>query len=343
HRQVGGPRAFEDAIDVTRRASEWVDRVGAVRDQATAGDVATMPVDGRQSMPIRQRDNEVAMNERQCGCRHDQAAILRRANAVTARSISPASRRSTAVNSIPSDGATAWIAPNCPIPEATAGSRSTATRVTRGAISLSTSSHFPLMPYSKIMKPVALPPGSARLATKPAPTGSATVTNTIGIVRVAYSNGAAVAVPVPPMRTSGARATHSAACLRMSSALAQGVSIDQVAAVAPAQLLEGLHQRREAGLSFRIVRWQVHEHADAPHPLALLRPRREWPRGGRAAEQRDELATLHSITSSAVASRPAGMVRPSARAVLRLITSSNLVDCRTGRSAGLAPLRMRAV
>src|SRR5262245_40523993 len=42
HRQVGGPRAFEDAIDVTRRASEWVDRVGAVRDQATAGDEAAI-------------------------------------------------------------------------------------------------------------------------------------------------------------------------------------------------------------------------------------------------------------------------------------------------------------
>src|SRR5262249_3633401 len=71
-----GLAPLRDAIDVTRRASEWIDRVGAVRDQATADDVAAMPVDGGQSMPIRQRDNEVAMNERQCGCRHDQAAIL---------------------------------------------------------------------------------------------------------------------------------------------------------------------------------------------------------------------------------------------------------------------------
>ena len=36
----------------------------------------------------------------------------------------------------------------------------------------------------------------------------------------------------------------------------------------------------------------VHEHADAPHPLALLRPCRERPRGRSAAEQRDELAPL---------------------------------------------------
>src|SRR5215471_17251469 len=51
----------------------------------------------------------------------------------------------------------------------------------------------------------------------------------------------------------------------------------------------------------------------------------------------------HSITSSARASSVGEISSPSARAVLRLITSSNLVDCRTRRSAGLAPLRMRAV
>src|SRR5262249_49925862 len=77
----------------------------------------------------------------------------------------------------------------------------------------------------------------------------------------------------------------------------------------------------------------------------LLRPRRERPRRRRAAEQRDERAALHlrghSITSSAMASTPGGIVRPSAFAVLRLITSSNLVGCTTGRSAGFAPLRMR--
>src|SRR6266566_3073921 len=43
----------------------------------------------------------------------------------------------------------------------------------RGAISLSSSSHFALKLYSNSMKPVALPPGRAKLLTKPAPTGSA--------------------------------------------------------------------------------------------------------------------------------------------------------------------------
>src|SRR3954464_4161748 len=51
----------------------------------------------------------------------------------------------------------------------------------------------------------------------------------------------------------------------------------------------------------------------------------------------------HSITSSARASRVGGTVRPSALAVLRLITSSNLVGCWTGKSAGLSPFKMRSM
>jgi len=72
--------------------------------------------------------------------------------------------------------------------------------------------------------------------------------------------------------------------------------------------------------------------ADAQH-LVLLRPRRERP-SGRAAEQCDEVATAGSV---------GGTSRPSARAVGRLMTNSNLLDCTTGRSAGLAPLRILPV
>jgi hypothetical protein len=51
----------------------------------------------------------------------------------------------------------------------------------------------------------------------------------------------------------------------------------------------------------------------------------------------------YSITSSAVASSDGGRVRSSILAVSALMTSSNLVGRATGRSAGFAPLRMRAV
>src|SRR5262249_43948002 len=51
---------------------------------------------------------------------------------------------------------------------------------------------------------------------------------------------------------------------------------------------------------------------------------------------------IYSITSSAIASTPGGMVRPSVWAVLRLMTNSNLVGCATGKSAGFAPFRILA-
>src|SRR5262245_19224392 len=84
------------------------------------------------------------------------------------------------------------------------------------------------------------------------------------------------------------------------------------------------------------------KHRELTFNVRPLRPRRERPRSG-AAEQRDERAPLHSITSSAVASSLSGTVRPSILAVEALITSSNLLDCTTGKSAGFAPLRMRPV
>jgi hypothetical protein len=55
------------------------------------------------------------------------------------------------------------------------------------------------------------------------------------------------------------------------------------------------------------------------------------------------LRKAHSITSSAMESSPDGMVRPSAFAVLRLMTKSNLVDCITGKSDGFSPLSTRPV
>src|SRR5437763_8296894 len=72
----------------------------------------------------------------------------------------------------------------------------------------------------------------------------------------------------------------------------------------------------------------------------VLRARCERPSGSRAAEQRDELPSRHSSTSSARASSGEGISRPSTLAVVRLITKSNLVGCSTGISAGFAPRRI---
>lgn len=56
--------------------------------------------------------------------------------------------------------------------------------------------------------------------------------------------------------------------------------------------------------------------------------------------KRNVLALNHSIIWSARSSSEDGIVRPSAFAAVLLITNSNFVDCSTGRSAGLAPLRI---
>src|SRR5207302_1493725 len=79
--------------------------------------------------------------------------------------------------------------------------------------------------------------------------------------------------------------------------------------------------------------------SDHRHRRLLLRARRERPRG-RAAEQREERAPFHSITSSARCCRNQGTSRPSALALLRLITSSNFVGCSTGISAGFPPCKI---
>src|SRR5262249_15228110 len=83
------------------------------------------------------------------------------------------------------------------------------------------------------------------------------------------------------------------------------------------------------------------EKADYRH-RRLLRAYRERPRRRCASKQRDELPPFHSITSSARASIEGGSSRPSAFAVLRLITSSYFVGVCTGSSAGFSPLRMRS-
>src|SRR6516164_8512554 len=75
------------------------------------------------------------------------------------------------------------------------------------------------------------------------------------------------------------------------------------------------------------------EHQSDHWHRRLLRARRERPNGRRAAEQCDERAALdlraHSITSSAATCSVGGTVRPSTLAVLRFITNSNLVGCKT--------------
>ena len=83
--------------------------------------------------------------------------------------------------------------------------------------------------------------------------------------------------------------------------------------------------------------------SDPPDPALRLRAQRERPRSSYATQDQNQRAAPHSITSSARASRIGGSSILSSLAVLMLMTNSSLLACSTGKSAGLAPLRIRSV
>src|SRR6516164_3554377 len=164
HRKVRWLGALEDAIDVAGGAPVQVDGIRPVGDQATIGDEGAAVVNCGQFVPGCKRDDQVAMNDRQRAPRQDYASVRGaregRNSALDLAGIAHVDR--TQLNT------ERWRhrleRAHWPVPEAIATSRMTAARVTRGAISLSSSSHFAPMPYSNPRNPVTLPPGRARLS-----------------------------------------------------------------------------------------------------------------------------------------------------------------------------------
>ena len=69
---------------------------------------------------------------------------------------------------------------------------------------------MPAISGDKSDRPVTLPPGRARLATRPLPTGSVTVTKTIGMTAVACLAAMTTGVPDVTMTSTLSR-TNSAA------------------------------------------------------------------------------------------------------------------------------------
>src|SRR5215831_11678018 len=250
-----------------------------------------------------------------------------RAKAATARSISPASRTLTGVNSTPNAGAADWIAPNWPVPADIPASRMTATRVTPGAICLSS-----LQPFAG--QTVFVIEETGDIAARSCQALDEACADRICDIHQhdRHAAGRPLQLSCGRGATRQDNVRRERDQFRRESADAVGIArtpavLDpHVAAVDPAQLVQSLLERGEACPDVRIVRVRSrpNEHPDAPHSLALLRARRERPRR-RAAKQRDELASSHSITSSARASSVVGTSMPSVLAVMRLITSSNLV------------------
>jgi hypothetical protein len=67
--------------------------------------------------------------------------------------------------------------------------------------------------------------------------------------------------------------------------------------IRPSQALEFLCESGAVGLCLRVGFSSNHQYANPSYRIRLLRPRAERPRRG-AAEQRDELAPFHLVTST---------------------------------------------
>ena len=114
---------------------------------------------------------------------------------------------------------------------------------------------------------------------------------------------------------------------------------DQVLPFDVSEFTQPESERREVGRLARCAS-QV---SDAPDFRRRLREYGERRDEQTAGHRTDECAPVrHWITSSARNSRDCGSVRPSAFAVLKLITSSSLLGCSIGSSLGLAPLKIRS-
>jgi len=68
----------------------------------------------------------------------------------------------------------------------------------------------------------------------------------------------------------------------------------RVAAFATAQFLQPLQKRRDLDALLRIALTKLHEHADSPHLIGLLREPPRMPDYCRATNNFDEISPLHA-------------------------------------------------
>jgi hypothetical protein len=66
--------------------------------------------------------------------------------------------------------------------------------------------------------------------------------------------------------------------LRLSASGGKAIVDSHIATFQPSKLFKPLPESCEALFHLWIIFGETNQHTDAPHPLALLRARREWPR-----------------------------------------------------------------
>ena len=193
----------------------------------------------------------------------------------------------------------------------------------------------------KKLMPVRLPPGRARLATRPSLTGSSPTMKTMGIVVVAALAANAAAVPPVAAITATCRRTRFGRQRRQPIDLILGPAVfdRHVLALDIAGVLEALAKSAQT-VRERVRRSGV-EKPDHRH-RRLLRARRERPRRRRAAEQRAQAPTsssnlkCHDCCDDAFSPGRSAVARSTARALAQVRSAHRLC-----RFAALARSRVR--
>src|SRR6516162_6986619 len=161
-----------------------------------------------------------------------------------------------------------------------------------GTASRNSSILLPGRSVARTERPVTLPPGRASDATRPVPTGSPANAKTIGITDVVCFAAATSGVPDVLGRDL---------CGALGASLCPPNLYGDGARFNPAEFTQPLYESSEPLALGR--RRALAQESDGQQLRHLLRARRKRPRDRRAAEQCDERAARHSITSSARASR----------------------------------------
>ena len=205
---------------------------------------------------------------------------------------------------------------------------------------------------------MTLPPGRARLATRPAPTGSPTFVITMGMVVVTLLAANVAGVPLTTIRSTLSRTNSAASSGRRSffcsanrysmvmfflsfhpSLLSSCRNASKRTAILEAVLLSRKPMRKIFPACCASAEKQsAKSMAQRLRTVLVFFMGFSLPRS--TPHSTLDFAPSHLITLSALASTFGGIVRPICLAALRLMMNSNFVGCSTGRSAGLAPLRI---
>ena len=244
-----------------------------------------------------------------------------------------------------------------------------------GTISFKSSSCFPLSSGRCADNPVMFPPGRARLATNPFPTGSASCAITMGIDVVASFVTRVGSGPEVTMTSTLRRISSLASAGRRSSfpsayrysrrcSSPPHIQVPVAPDVTPRCGPRQWTVRQHLGIRFGAFSFACCASAFTPHTMNAttigkspshfrflisdfgLSEEKSSPCTQDVPiifvpNRKSAIQNLKSlITLSALARTLGGIVNPICFAALRFITSSNLVGCSTGRSAGLAPFRI---